>query len=115
MRMAISDGPIRHRKLGYALALIKGAIVMGSHKGRKRKQVKDIYQSNVNQAQQVFAVCDAAKFLHLSQSTVRRLIKKGGLRAVSTNGNQRGRILISRQALMAFLGDDDGGSRSVAV
>ena len=88
---------------------------MGSDKQLKhnkdKDKGKDKGKDQLKQIQQVFAVCDAAKFLHLSQSTVRRLILKGAIRAVRTNGNQRGRILISRQALIQFLGDDDGFGR----
>ena len=86
---------------------------MGSHKGLKnnKDKDKDKDKDQLKQIPQVFSVCEAAKFLHLSQSTVRRLILKGAIRAVRTNGNQRGRILISRQALLEFLGDDDGFGR----
>jgi excisionase family DNA binding protein len=94
---------------------MKGVSV-GSHKGLKRSKKKDKEQSSApHQVQQVFAVREAALFLRLSESTVRRLILKGAIRAVRTNGNQRGRILISRPALLEFLGDDDGGTPSVAV
>jgi excisionase family DNA binding protein len=117
IRMAASDGNIRHGKLG-CLGIEKGAIV-GSHKGRKhnKKTDQDREQSiAAHQVQQVFSVREAAQFLQVSTSTVRRMILQGSLRVARTNGpHQRGRILIPRQALLEFLGDDDGGTRSVAV
>ena len=52
----------------------------------------------------VYTVAEAAKILTLSNSTVRRLIKKGVLRAVRTSGIG-GRVLIPYQALQEFLGE----------
>ena len=91
---------------------------MKSHKGRKHNKADQEREQSIaaHQVQQVFSVREAAQFLQVSTSTVRRMILKGSIRVARTNGDsQRGRILISRQALLEFLGDDDGGTRSVAV
>lgn len=53
---------------------------------------------------QVYSVEEASEFLAVSESTVRRLVSRGELRASRTNGNTGGRILISRRALEEFLG-----------
>ena len=53
---------------------------------------------------QVYSVEEASEFLEVSESTVRRLVSRGDLRASRTNGNTSGRILISRLALEEFLG-----------
>ncbi|KJE77131.1 hypothetical protein FEAC_10610 [Ferrimicrobium acidiphilum DSM 19497] len=58
---------------------MRGGIV-GSHKGLKHHKDKD----QLKQVQQGFAVREAALTLQICESTLRRLILKGSIRAVMT-------------------------------